>query len=158
MNADTMTTRCTLETEGYHVAFHLQQAPRQMGFVDGVIELTLLPELGGASFRSAPTFLSANDLQRLVTYLEEHVAHLRSGANGNGFPLVPSELGFQVAALGGDVEADEGEFTLRFLVNVGQPDGRSATYAGAEAVVTVQQVRKFTASLDAVLGALASTK
>ena len=154
-----MAARCTLETEGYQAHFHLERLPRPAGALDARIEVCLREEVGGTSLRSEPTFLRGNELQRLVAYFEGHIARLQTEPNTESPVFVPLELGFQVQALAGDIEtANEGEFTLRFLVNVGQPEGRARTYAGAEAVITVQQVRAFVVSLDAVLGELTSVR
>jgi hypothetical protein len=154
-----MTPRCTLETEGYRIAFHLHRLDAAREYFDGSVELSLQPDLGGLVIKSAPTFLGVADLRQLAAYFEEHIARLQGDPDAEASVFVPLELGFQVQALSGDVGPEaEGEFTLRFMVNVGQREGCSRTYVGAEAVTTVQSVRDFTASLDTVLAEMLAAK
>jgi hypothetical protein len=157
--AQVMTARCTLETEGYRVVFHLQNLDASREYFDGSVELSLQPDLGELVIKSPPTFLGVSDLRRLVTYFEEHISRLQGDPDAEAPVFVPLELGFQVQALSGDVGPEtEGEFTLRFMLNVGQREGCSRTYVGAEAVTTVQSVRDFTASLDTVLAEVVTVK
>jgi hypothetical protein len=154
-----MNARCTLETEGFQVVFHLRNLDPHGDYVDGVIELCLRPELGDLSVESPPTFLALSDLRQLIAYLDAHIACLEEDPDTESPVFVPLELGFQVQALSGEVAGEnDGEFTLRFMVNVGQREGCARTYVGAEGVVTVQSVREFGSSLDTVLAQMVSAK
>src|SRR5437588_11301888 len=119
-----MTTCCTLETEGFRVVFNLRNPDAAREYVDGRIELSLQPGLSPLSIQSMPTFLGVTDFRQLVAYFEEHLRRLRDDPGAESTVFVPLELGFQIQALAGEVnEQDEGEFTVRFLVNVGQQEG-----------------------------------
>ena len=97
-----------------------------------------------------------SDLYRLATYFEEHIVQLLQNPDGASSTFVPMELGFQVQALAGEVHAEnDGEFSVRFLVNVGKSkDEGEKVYVGGEAVVTLKNIRKFIASLHEALANL----
>jgi hypothetical protein len=147
-----MTVLCVLDAGGYRVAFTFDNGDASKEYLDTTVELSLGAELGAFTVRSQPTFIAVKDLQRLAAYLEDHVAALQKDPNREPPPFVPLELGFQIHALSGDVlSEDEGEFTLRCMVNVGQgPDDSSRVYVGAESAVDVTRVKEFIASLEGV--------
>jgi hypothetical protein len=151
-----MTTSCHLEAEGFRLTFHLSNGKGE-DWMDGLLALSLHPDLGGLTVHSAPTAIQENDLRGLIAYFEDHIARLQQDPDAESATFTPLELGFQLQALAGDVEsADEGAFTLRALLNVGQREGCSRTYVGAEGVVEVANVRAFTHSLEQLLSGLAS--
>ncbi|HYT93729.1 MAG TPA: hypothetical protein VEL76_33730 [Gemmataceae bacterium] len=146
-----MTAQCLLDAGGYQVtfAFHNGRASRE--YLDAVVELSLPAELGAVAVKSQPTFIAVKDLQRLAAYLGEHVAALQRDPDRDAPLFVPLELGFQLQALSGDVDSDnDGEFTLRFMINVGQPAEGSRVYVGAESTVEVVRIREFIASLEGI--------
>jgi hypothetical protein len=95
-------------------------------------------------------------MQRLAGYFEEHIAQLRQNPDSESQVFVPTELGFHVQALAGEVDQDrEGEFSVRFFVNVGQSKVKGhRVYVGGESVVTLEQVRTFLTSLHDAMTAL----
>lgn len=140
----------TLQMEGADVVVHRQSTENAKDHFLAVIEVKLHPGLPALAWRSVPTTLHADDVRRLIAYLDEHGRKLRVNPDREAAVFVPRELGFQVRALGGDLDAaGEGEFTLSFFVNIGQCDGCSRTYVGAEAAVDAAKVRRFTDELDA---------
>jgi hypothetical protein len=154
-----MSTQCVLEAESYRVVFHFKNAATDGNYLDTLIELSLHPELGTLSVKSVPTFLSVSDLRRLIAYLEEHIAGLEEDAGKESGTFVPLELGFQAQALAGEVESEsEGEFSLLFLVNVGQREDCSPAYVGAESVVNVAKIKDFTSALDEVMAELVTSR
>ena len=93
------------------------------------------------------------DLERLVNYFEEHIACLKVDPDNESSTFITYGLGFQVQALSGEVRSlSDGEFTMRFMVNVGQSDFEaSRTYIGGESEVTLENIESFTSSLQSIL-------
>jgi len=153
---NTMSKKCFLEADGYRVSFSLKDVQASKEYVDMIVEFTLDQHLGGISVKSVPTFMASSDLHRLATYFEEHIAQLPQHPDRESSTFTPMELGFQVQALAGEVHAEnDGEFSVRFLVNVGKSkDEGERVYDGGEAVVTLKNIRRFIASLHAVLADL----
>ena len=87
---------------------------------------------------------------------------------GDGLPArlgllggrLPGVLGFQVQALAGEVQAgDDGEFSVRFFVNVGESSQAGhRVYIGGESVVTLKNLRIFLASLHEAIAAWPRTQ
>src|SRR5262249_60445744 len=93
--------------------------------------------------------MTVRDLSRLVAYFEEHIARLQQHPDSESDVFVPLELGFQVQALAGEVQAgDDGGVRVRFFVNVGERSqaGRRV-YIGGESVVTLKNLPVFLSSL-----------
>jgi hypothetical protein len=146
-----MAVQCLLEAAGYRVAFAFQNGSPAGEYVDTAVELSLAAGLGDITLRSQPTFLALRDLHRFAAYFEDHIANLRKDSSREAALFVPQELGFQVQALAGDVIADdEGEFTLRFMLNVGHDDDGGRVYAGAESVISVGRTKEFVAALEGI--------
>lgn len=155
-----MKKQCILETNGYRVVFTLKSVQKtKADFVDSICEFQLDPRLGELLARSVPTFIHFKDLQRLVTYFEQHITTLREDPNSESHTFVTYNLDFQVQALSGDILSEgEGLFTIRFMVNVGQAHEKAcSTYVGGESVVTFANIRSFTASLQAALDEFSQT-
>jgi hypothetical protein len=153
---NTMGRKCFLETDGYRVSFDLQDIQTSKENVDMIVEFILDQHLGGIMVKSVPTFIASSDLYRLATYFEEHIAQLPQNPDRASYTFVPMELGFQVQALAGEVHAEnDGEFSVRFLVNVGKSkDEGERVYVGGESVVTLKNIRRFIASLHEALADL----
>lgn len=151
-----MGKKCFLTTDGYRVSFCLKEVQASKEDVDIIIEFILDQHLGGIMVKSVPTFIALSDLYRLATYFEEHIAQLLRNPDSESYTFVPMELGFQVQALAGEVHAEnDGEFSVRFLVNVGKSkDEGERVYVGGESVVTLKNVRRFIASLHEALADL----
>lgn len=143
---------CVLQAGGYRVAFALRPAPLSSEHFDGTIEMVGAPELGIPSVKSKPMFLSRHDLVRLAAYLENHIASLQEDPSSEAPVFVPLELGFEIQALAGDVfSAEEGEFTLRFMVQVGEPGADTGRiYFGASSTVDVTDIRRFLESIQSL--------
>lgn len=151
-----MTRKCVLETEGYQVSFDLKETQVSKEYVDMVVELALDQHLGSIAVKSVPTLIAVRDLYRLVEYFEAHITQLQQYPDCESSTFVPMELGFQVQALAGEVQAESaGEFSVRFFVNVGrsEADGHRV-YMGGEAVVTLTNLRRFVTALQETLADL----
>ncbi|MDF2388031.1 hypothetical protein JMG10_41740 [Nostoc ellipsosporum NOK] len=112
--------------------------------------------------KSQPELIYIQDLQRLIKYFEEHIAQLQENPDSESYTFVTYGLNFQVQDLAGEVHInpsnllqklpDDGEFTIRFMVNVGQTNVEaSRTYVGGESVVKLANIHSFTSLLQAVL-------
>jgi len=151
-----MIEKCFLETHGYQVLFKLNDIQDSQEYINMVIELRLDPHIGDIMVRSISTFIALNDLRRLASYFAEHIARLQENPDSESDTFVPMELGFQVQALAGEVTPDnEGEFSIRFLLNVGQSkeDGHRV-YIGGESVTKLANIKAFIAALHEAFAAL----
>ena len=76
-------------------------------------------------------------------------------AISESYVFVPLELGFQVQALAGELQAeDNGKFSVRFFVKVGESDAAChRVHIGGESVVILKNLRVFLASLHEALAA-----
>jgi hypothetical protein len=148
-----MVQKYVLETEGYRVCFALRETPTAKESAEVVVELVLDPNLGDVAVQSVPTLMTVHDVSRLVAYFEAHIARLQQHPDSESYVFVPLELGFQVQALAGEVQAgDDGEFSVRFFVNVGaSSQAGHRVYIGGESVVTLKNLQVFLASLNEAL-------
>lgn len=152
-----MIRKCLLETNGYQTIFNLKSVDKpQADSVELIVEFQLDPRLGELSAMSVPSFIHFKDLHRLVTYFEQHIASLRKDPNSEAHTFVTYGLSFQIQALSGDILCeDEGVFTLRFMVNIGEAyEKASSTYVGGESMMTLANIRSFISSLQLALSEL----
>ena len=155
-----MSRTCLLQTSGYRVLFELKDLETTTAYVDMVVEFQLDPCLGGSLVKSEPTFVAMSDLQRLLAYFDQHIAYLQQDPDSESDIFVPLELGFQVQALSGEVRSQcDGEFSIRFMVNVGKSkDEDCRVYVGGESVVTLEQIKNFTSLIHGVMAELGASK
>jgi hypothetical protein len=145
--------QCLLETEGYRIVFNLKGIEKTKTDMDLIVEYQLDPHLGLVLVKSKPEFIAVKDLQRLLNYFEEHISRLQEEPDYESYTFLTYGLSFQVQALAGEVRSpNDGEFSIRFMVNVGQTNVEaSRTYVGGESVVTLANFQSFALSLQAVL-------
>lgn len=148
-----MIGKCLLETDGYKIIFELKSLETSKKDVDLIVEFHLNPHLGSLVVKSVPTFTAIKDLERLVNYFEEHIARLKVDPDNESSIFITYGLGFQIQALSGEVRSlSDGEFTMRFMANVGKIDFEaSRTYVGGESSVTLENITNFTSSLQGIL-------
>lgn len=148
-----MFTQCLLETYGYQVFFELKSLENNTNLVDLAIQFILNPRLRELSVKSEPSFIAIKDLRRLVSYLEQHIDSLKQNSNSISNTFLENGLGFQIQAFEGSVYSEsEGDFTLQFMVNVGQPRKRcSRIYVGGESEITFENIKRFTSSINVAL-------
>lgn len=147
-----------LRSEDGRLAFWLKEKQDVAKFVRATVGFSLTPTLGKVHVTSKPSPIQVQDLERLTTYLEEHIAHLQRDHWSTSEVFVTIGLQFQLQALAGEVDSpDDGEFALRFMVNVGVPDADSGhVYVGGEATVELAQVKQFIAGMRQALRDLSS--
>ena len=149
-----MSRKCLLETNGYQILLHLKRVETtEEELFDTIFEFKLNPSLGETLVRSIPTIITLKDLQSLITYFEQHITNLKEDHNSESHTFVTRSLDFQVQASSGNIFSEsEGVFTIVFMVNVGKAyEGACSTYLGGETLVTVENIRSFTSSLQAAL-------
>lgn len=154
-----MLGKCVLETEGYCVTFELSRVESSNQLINALIEFRLAPLLPQISLQSGSNLMEVADLERLIGYFKAHTSALAQDPDTESYPFVTMELDFQLQALAGEVRtAEDGEFSIRFMVNVGCADEEaSATYVGGESVVTLQNVNSFISSVEMTLNNLSPT-
>ncbi len=155
-----MGTQLSLEGKGFRAEFQFQQAANSAEHFDATVRLILSASVAGACIESVASFLSIAEFGRLSDYLDNHLLSLRKGARLDTGPFVPMELGFQLEALDGDVDADgEGELSLRFMANVGlDPDEETRVYAGVEGAIDAAKLAEFAAHLRSLVAGIRSPR
>ena len=148
-----MINKLILETEGYQVSFEIETMPNLKDEFDVRVGFLLDPCLGNVALTSSPMPLSVKELRRLEDYLKQHIEHLQVDPNSESYTFVPLDLQFELQALSGEIcSQDDGEFTLRFMIDTGATsEGRSSVYVGGEAVVTLENVNRFLSSINRLL-------
>lgn len=149
-----MKRKCVLETSGYQLVFYLaslDNSPNHIGLLTEFVLNASHDQSCKARSRAKPVYIS--QLQKLIPYLENHVAALVEKPGHESHTFVTYDLSFQIQALSGEVRSqNEGEFTIECLVNVGKPEGNPcSTYVGGEAVVTLKNLQEFTSDFQTVL-------
>ena len=97
-------------------------------------------------------FITTNDFINVAKYLKHHLAQLSIDDNFESPVFMPLEFSFQLQAFSGNVEADEGTFSVQFLLNIGKhPTNRTDIYVGAWANMNVKDARMFIASIEELI-------
>lgn len=148
-----------LQTEGYQASFELKRFPDYNTSLDLTVVFSVDPRVGKVEARSIPMPIYLRNLYELATYLEQHIADLQKNPQSETYTFVPIDLQFQMQALEGIVIPEEdGEFGLRFMVNMGTPDEESGrVYVGGESTLTVENARRFIATIRQVLADMSYT-
>ena len=148
-----MIQKLILNTKGYQVTFEILTIPDCTDAFDTIIHFLLDPRLEAVAFQSVRAPLTIETLQRLTTYLEQHLVKIQDESFTDYYAFVPDNLLFVVEALAGGWDApDDIEFSLRFMINMEQGHvDLTSIYAGGEAVITVQNVDSFLASVKQLI-------
>ncbi len=148
-----MVNKCVLETDGYQIIFELSSIKNSQKLVNLVIELRLDPQLGEMSVRSVPSRIALQNLQRLLSYFEQHIIALKADPNNESPVFLTEGLGFQMQALAGEFYTEaEGNCNIRVMINVGKhTQGYASTYIGGESVIEFVKIHSFTSEIQAVL-------
>jgi len=153
-----MNSTIRLQARGYQVVFEVKQTQPVEDDLDMRIAFTLDPHLGGMTVEAIPIRVMLADLSRLITYFEDHITRLEHDPDSKSFTFVPLDLQFQLQAFSGEVRApNDGEFTMRFMVNVGSTEEGTSVYVGGESVIYLEELNHFLTSLRQLLAELAPT-
>ena len=141
------TAKCVLKTEGYQAIFEFDKKHQEV--IGLVVEFKLNPQLQELSLKSVSSFITINDIQRLATYLENHIACLRENPDSISEIFMDYSLAFQMQAFEGNIDVDiEGDFSIQTLINLGMYDQESSrTYIGGISVITLENAEKFIFSI-----------
>lgn len=155
-----MNIKCTLESEGYRLLFSFENIDNLREGVDFSAEFILDSSNYGLSVKSSTTFINFNDLQRLITYFEEHITSLKKNPNSESDTFVTYGLKFQIKALSGEV-SDEmiggGYFSIQCMVNAGTILNKAGnTYVGGESIITIENTYSFISSLNKAIATLSN--
>ncbi len=144
--------KATLRADGYVICITFRKFKGYDTSLDTIVAFSVDSSLSQIEATSIPMPMRLKDIQALIDYFEQHIANLQDNPWSDSATFVPLDLHFQMQALAGEVSSpDDGAFSLRCMVNVGQVEGCSRTYVGGEASVSLEQVSAFTSSLRAVL-------
>lgn len=138
----------TLQTDGFIARWQLERSPVSDETLIGRVVIELAPEVGGAVFQSIEIGILPSDLNLLRDYLAKHITALESKTTIADYPYFGYDLGFQLQALYGELEAGKGECGLRILVNLGKSSTESRVYGGAESVVDIATLRQFISAIS----------
>ncbi len=109
-----------LETAGYRIGVTLQETPAVADSATVVVEFVLDRPLGDVAVPSVPTLITVCDVSRLVAYCDAPIARLQQHPDSVSEVFVLLELGLQVQALAGEVQAgDDGELRAGFSYQPG---------------------------------------
>jgi hypothetical protein len=147
-----MDKRCQLEADGFIIYFNIKSTESEE-HIDLSTEFIASKNIGNVKLKSCSTFITKKDLNRFSEYLENHIKKLEYDSDSESDIFVPMELGFQAQALEGEIgDKNNGEFSLRFLLNVGKDGAENhSVYMGGESIVTLRNARAFIDSLHEAL-------
>ena len=74
----------------------------------------------------------------------------------NSSNVVNSELDFSLQTLAGEIEGGEGEFSIRFMLNIGRSKEDTNVYVGAEGAISLEEVVKFQTSITKLLSKISN--
>jgi hypothetical protein len=148
-----MIQKLVLDTQGYQVTFEILAIPDCTDAFNTIIHFLLDPRLEAVAFQSVRAPLTIETLQRLTTYIEQHLVKTQDEPFAESYPFVPMNLLFEVQALAGEWNApDDMEFSLRFMVNMEQEHvDLNSIYVGGNAVITLQNINSFLASVKQLI-------
>ena len=144
-----MIQKLVLNTEGYQVTFELKMTPDRTGEFDTTLSFVLDPRLGTVAFTTFPARITLDTLQELVAYFEQHIAQIRILPFSKSKTFFPLNFLFKLQALEGEINTpDDGDFSLRFMMDMHQPGADpAAVYVGGEAAIFLEDVNSFLSSV-----------
>jgi hypothetical protein len=149
-----MSSECSIIAKGFRADFVFESLSIN-GSADLEIGISLTDSHRLAT--SARALIFDSDILRLADYFEAHINLLSGNPDTQSHIFTPLELSFQLQAMEGEVrEDDDGEFSLRIMVNTTDPGGESdRVYVGCEGVIDVAHARHFAAKLRDIVRRLA---
>jgi hypothetical protein len=148
-----MIQKLVLDTQGYQVTFEILTIPDCTDAFDTIIHFFLDLRLEAVAFKSVRARLTLDTLREMVIYFDQHVIQLQADPFSESDTFVPMNLLFKLQALAGEIDVpDDGEFSLRFMINMEQDDvDLTSIYVGGEAVITLQNVDSFLSSVKQLI-------
>ena len=163
MNDSIFPYECVLETAGYKVTFYFLNFTHDDLLNEDIVSTTI--EMHVESARSdyqlslVKVSISIDTLKNIDNYLRAHIHNVHDDPTSVGPVLVNPGLDFQLQGLPGEVWEENGKFgggcALRVTLDAGEGSDGTNVYLGAEAQLSLQQVRAFLARLKEFLDAVA---
>ncbi len=147
----------SLQADGFRFSFEVDYGRTDQEYVGMIVSFQLAPHLQSLNIHSDKTSIATEDLQRLIEYFEQHIAHIQENSSYNSDVFLNWELGFQLQALAGEIDSlddEDGYFDIMCLVNAG--DRETRVYAGGESNITLKDANAFTGTIKALLEELST--
>jgi hypothetical protein len=88
------------------------------------------------------------DWYSLCAYFEKHIVAQQLGSLDEPFEFVIYERQFRIQAMIGYIVSDtDGEFPIRFMINIGNDLNHHPIYIGIDTIVPIIHVREYISSL-----------
>ena len=149
---------CLLDTNGYQVIFYLKPLRRCLEKIGIIIVLKIINDLGEVSLKTPATSICLNQLKDYVIYLQKCVEELNQDRFKSPYFVSCQNIFKSEAILCVSSSTIKNSFTLNFMININASESLetdiTSTYAGAEAIVTIQNIEKFTKSIEDLLARL----
>lgn len=142
---------CQLEADGFTIIFECYKFNKEEQFLICKIKILFEKQFDKSPIEKQNCYLSAKDLYNLNTYFDNHITNLRIKSNDESFVFVNSELDFSLQALDGEIEENKGEFSIRFMINIGKSKKETNVYAGVEGTILMESVSIFQTSIKNLL-------
>jgi hypothetical protein len=148
-----MQKKCVLQTQGYKFSFYFRNKTYDKDRVMVIVEFTLETSLGQILVRTTPMSIIFPDIQRLLTYFENHMISLKKDSTTDSYTFVNDHIDFQITALSGHYDpSGESYFSIQCMINIGRAhEGDCCTYVGGESLITFTKTQEFMSELQSVL-------
>lgn len=110
------------------------------------ITITSKSDLNPHTIQSVETSVSKENLQDMLSYIENHAELIKSEPRSTSLSYADSDVLYSIQGLSGDYDKDEdtGYFSLQIFINTGSPQGRrDRIYLGAELFTNSKDVEQF---------------
>lgn len=141
-----------LKTEVGNIGFFLRKASPETGVFDFDVKCEMNDKFRGFYPQRSFCRLYTDDLRKLVQYFRNHCVGLENGTLSESPVYMPLEADLQIRCLDGDVENDEGYFSVCILFNCGkQGESGSNNYFGFESVIELSELKIFCSNINKLL-------
>ena len=154
LNLLNISSVCRFKAEGFEVSFNFQELEIEEKCLICIIKLSFETQLKTPPIERTNCHISVKDLQRLNSYFDNHIENLKTKPIEDSFDFVNQDLDFILQALNGEIEGNEGAFSIRFVLNIGNSEKKSRVYAGAEGAVSLAEVIQFQSLITKMLSKL----
>ena len=139
-----------LKTDGIVTNFMFGNFETESGSAKVRIDLAMTKEDDDWQMPPVECRLWKSDLERLSRYFGGHIEGLLNGSLCESPVFVPSELGFQIRALDGDVESKlDGYFSIELMINYGSKGkNHHGLYIGYSSTIDLANVNEFRARIE----------
>ncbi len=141
-----------LKTEAGSIIFFLQKNLPESNIFDFDIKCEMNGKFVDLYPKASFCRLYSDDLRKLVQYFQNHCAGLENGSLFESPVYMPLEADFQIRCLDGDIEKEEGYFSLYIFFNCGKlTENGSNNYFGFESIIYLNDLKKFYYDINKLL-------